>query len=210
MNPYEVLGVRKNASPQTVKKAYRKKAQEHHPDRGGDPDKFKEVHLAYKVLSDPKLREQYDTTGQMPGTGPDNSQAPVFSLLSSIYIEAMREMLSRGRNAGSGFLLATMEAKLLTQQREVLRQKNELEKMRNFIKDSITALAGQEGVLVEIFCSYLKDAEAGVQQLSSGEATVNGALTTLRGYKFTSPEKVSPYGRASPEQDMLIRMLTGK
>jgi molecular chaperone DnaJ len=59
MNPYKVLGVPEDADKQTIKKAYRKLAAEHHPDRGGDAEKFKQVAEAYSILSDDQKRQQY-------------------------------------------------------------------------------------------------------------------------------------------------------
>ncbi len=61
---YKILGVGRNASIDEIKKAYRKLAQVHHPDKGGDPKKFKEINEAYQVLSDPQKRQQYDQYGQ--------------------------------------------------------------------------------------------------------------------------------------------------
>ncbi len=60
---YKILGVEKNASADDIKKSFRKLAHEHHPDKGGNADKFKEVSEAYSVLSDEKKRAQYDQFG---------------------------------------------------------------------------------------------------------------------------------------------------
>lgn len=63
-NYYDILGVSKGASQDDIRRAYRKLAGEHHPDRGGSSDKFKEVNEAYQVLSDTTKRGQYDQYGQ--------------------------------------------------------------------------------------------------------------------------------------------------
>jgi molecular chaperone DnaJ len=61
---YKTLGVNKNASQDEIKKAFRKLAQQHHPDKPtGNEAKFKELNEAYTTLSDPKKRAQYDQFG---------------------------------------------------------------------------------------------------------------------------------------------------
>lgn len=60
---YEVLGVSKNASADEIKKAFRRAAIEHHPDKGGDEAKFKEINEAYEVLKDPAKKQRYDQFG---------------------------------------------------------------------------------------------------------------------------------------------------
>jgi molecular chaperone DnaJ len=65
MDYYEVLGVSKNASEEEIKKAYRKLAHQHHPDKAsGNEAKFKEINEAYQVLSNAEKRAQYDRFGK--------------------------------------------------------------------------------------------------------------------------------------------------
>jgi DnaJ homolog subfamily A member 2 len=57
---YDVLGVPRDASDDDIKKAYKKLAMIHHPDRGGDAEQFKKVSEAYEILSDPEKRREHD------------------------------------------------------------------------------------------------------------------------------------------------------
>lgn len=60
MDYYSVLGVPKRASEEDIKRAYRKLAMEHHPDRGGDQNQFQKIQEAYATLGDPQKRHEYD------------------------------------------------------------------------------------------------------------------------------------------------------
>lgn len=63
-NLYDILGVSKNATFEEIKAKYKSLAQQHHPDKGGDSELFKQIKNAYEILSDPINRKRYDTTGQ--------------------------------------------------------------------------------------------------------------------------------------------------
>jgi len=75
MEHYQTLGVAKTATPEEIKKAYRKLASQHHPDKGGDTATFQKIQIAYDVLSDIEKRKQYDNpmtqgfSGGHPGQG---------------------------------------------------------------------------------------------------------------------------------------------
>jgi curved DNA-binding protein len=60
MNYYDVLGVSRTATADEIKRAYRRLASQHHPDKGGDTQKFQEIEAAYRTLSDAKKRSEYD------------------------------------------------------------------------------------------------------------------------------------------------------
>ena len=86
-NYYDVLGVDRNATPDEIKKAYRKKALEHHPDKGGDENMFKEAAEAYDVLSDTQKKSNYDNFGSSEGRqqNPFGNMNDIFSQFGDIF-----------------------------------------------------------------------------------------------------------------------------
>lgn len=74
---YNVLGVERTATADEVKRAYRRLAHKHHPDKaGGDEEKFKQINEAYQVLSDPKKRSNYDQFGNADMGGSSGGSGP--------------------------------------------------------------------------------------------------------------------------------------
>lgn len=83
---YEVLGVSRGAPPEEIKRAYRRLARELHPDVNPDPhtaERFKEINLAYEVLSDPDKRQQYDAYGTTNGRSAEGMGG--FSSINDIF-----------------------------------------------------------------------------------------------------------------------------
>ena len=68
MNLYQELELQPNCSQEDIKRQYRTLAHQHHPDRGGDAERFKRISIAYEVLSDTVRRAEYDRTGQFDQT----------------------------------------------------------------------------------------------------------------------------------------------
>lgn len=76
-NYYDILGIGKSASTEEIRKAYHKLAHQHHPDKGGNAQKFKEISEAYQILSNAEKRAQYDQYGRVfDGGSAGNSGTP--------------------------------------------------------------------------------------------------------------------------------------
>lgn len=97
LNPYEVLGVPRNALPLQIKMAFRNKAKECHPDLGGDAKEFEDLKLCYDVLSDPEKRAEYDRTGQLKKTEPNNVLPDAYNRIGIVFQTVLAEL--KGRNA---------------------------------------------------------------------------------------------------------------
>lgn len=82
---YKILELDKNATPDEIKKSYRKLALKFHPDKGGDEDKFKEISEAYSVLSDPDKKSKYDRFGTIDDNGGGFNMDDIFSSFGDIF-----------------------------------------------------------------------------------------------------------------------------
>lgn len=70
MDYYETLGVNHTTQPDEIKKAYKKLASKHHPDKGGDPEEFKKIQAAYDTLGNAEKKHAYDNPDPFGGQNP--------------------------------------------------------------------------------------------------------------------------------------------
>ena len=96
MDYYSILGVDKSATQEQIKKAYRKKALEHHPDKGGDESKFKQVTEAYETLSNVTKRRSYDRYGNGNPFGSNNPNMD--DLINSFFGGGYKKKVKKGTN----------------------------------------------------------------------------------------------------------------
>jgi len=93
-NLYSVLGLNRQADTQEIRTAYKQLAKEHHPDKGGDPEKFKELSEAHEVLSDESRRRHYDMTGSI--SEQEHAQQSPFGMPSGMFSQMFGGMFPGG------------------------------------------------------------------------------------------------------------------
>jgi curved DNA-binding protein CbpA len=107
IDPYEMLGISREADGATIKSAYRKRAKTAHPDAGGDVDLFSRLTTSYELLCDPVRRKVYDDTGFDP------ELADTKDLQGLVILETLiNEVILDEREPGSFDPVAAMRRKL--------------------------------------------------------------------------------------------------
>lgn len=125
-NPYDTLGVDAKATPDEIKKAYRRKAKKHHPDKNGKTEVFVEISQAYALLSCPERRENFDKNGTT-----DEGPTP-YQEARSGFCKLFMELVSRG---------------VLEKQNIISIMKEMIQSEKRDINKSTSALKDQEKTL---------------------------------------------------------------
>jgi curved DNA-binding protein CbpA len=110
VNPYDELGISADASMAEVKRAYRRRAKESHPDHGGDTAAFQRAKRASMVLLDPQKRERYDRNGTIEEDAPDNALAEVMVAVSQLLDAVLIQCANNQRDPRAANLLEEMAA----------------------------------------------------------------------------------------------------
>jgi DnaJ-class molecular chaperone len=123
---YEILEVNKDALPEEIKKAYRRLSKMHHPDKGGDPEKFKEINKAYAILSDPERRKYYDETGD---TGESQRNESEFL---GYFVQVMTVAIEVNPPDIMGFCKSKFDEMIENGKKEIKKHTNKKENLERF------------------------------------------------------------------------------
>lgn len=212
---YEVLGIRKNAGARAITKAYRKRAMETHPDRGGDPEEFRQVEQAYKVLRDPARRKWYDETGEVESVSIDREESAVLTVLSSAMSAVLAELVKYCRPASSEDVLGHMRNTLEMRRDSLTKGIVDTEKTMREADEAAKRFADVNGstmkpAVVEVkeedgFGSCLKDVASGIRStlernltgMRHEKAVNDKALDVVKRGRYRFDKKVEVHSLAS-------------
>jgi curved DNA-binding protein CbpA len=144
VNLYEILGLGRKATPKEIKEAYRKKARETHPDRGGTNDAFYQVSHAYQVLEDARRRHVYDTTGDDSDLG--DQRARLMEELGTLLYTIIDTTVSQGGNIRVASIIATAKNAIQASITQNTQQAAATRKKIQEMKEGISRLSRRDGV----------------------------------------------------------------
>lgn len=190
-NPYDILGVSKDADIAAIRKAYRHAAKRAHPDGGGNEKRFELVKLAHDVLTDPQRRAKYDATGSLDPKEPDNALSDVLNIIMGAMDNAIRSCEQEGARPEQCDMIQRMTRAVNAgtrereQKRQVLRDAEaKVQRLQGRFRTKKSAVNFIEDMLARSLANIAPQ----IQQLDRFDIAAKAALAMLNDYTFRSDE----------------------
>lgn len=178
-NPYEILDVPPAANEAEIKKAYRKKAQEAHPDKGGNTELFKEIAKAYEILSDAEKREHFDKTGEEKS---NQVEAEVISALIQIVLTTIH---ANDPKYNDLIQIARNMVRSKQQQHAGTKSDGEFQMLRLLEASSrISVVEGKENLLSSAILKQVEDIKKQIAEIEKVIAIGVKILEMLDNYSY--------------------------
>ncbi|MDL2397859.1 J domain-containing protein [Rhizobium mayense] len=180
-DPYEILGIGRDASEEQIKTAYRKRAKTAHPDSGGDVDTFGRLQKAYELLLDPVRRKLFDDTGY------DVELTDAVDLQALVAIEKLiTDMVLDEREPGTFDPVAHMRASLMDEIRKANFSKSELERHSDRIRLHLDRLGKRPGkdVVGHMLRARIKAIATAISETEAKIDATERACDMLEGYLY--------------------------
>jgi DnaJ-class molecular chaperone len=145
MNPYAELDLPVDADEKAIRRAYRKRAKETHPDHGGNAEAFGRAKRSSVVLLDPVRRANYDRDGTIEEDAPDNSLSEVMQFVAIAINDVVAEAVGARREPEAVDLIAGAKEKLRAKQAEVRKQATALEYQRTYLTLAMARISAKQG-----------------------------------------------------------------
>jgi curved DNA-binding protein CbpA len=205
LNPYEELGVERDADAEAIRRAYRSKAKSAHPDAGGDGQEWERVSVALAVLTDPKKRKAYDDTGRIEDDRPDNDRAAALQVIEQQMGQVVNAYIGSGfdiskdprrRNVVAS-VRTVLEREIVQAEDGIAGGRNVIEFMTDMAKRFTIKAPGPDGD--PIVRGFERQIHGAQQQIADLEASIRVrriAITIVEGYAFRSeqPPEYEPCG----------------
>lgn len=187
-DPYEELGVPRDASTADVRKAYRKRAKKLHPDVGGNADDFDRARRAMSVLNDPARREKFDNTGNADDS-PDNTRSGALQVIEKHMGDLVGGFIAgNGRDPRQVDVIAHIKACIDAELKECAASLAKGKQAVEFINDMLGRLKVEEeksgDPLGLSLLAHIAHAQQQMDNMQVGIAQRKMALKIISNYSF--------------------------
>lgn len=183
---YDDLGVSPDASADEIKRAFRKKASDTHPDRkGGSTEKFQIVQVAYSILGDETKRKRYDQSGQTDE--PPSTTLLAMQTLSNLFVNTMQQADDPATSDLLGIVKHKIRDGLKKGEDTLLKQRRERNKLDKVITRLKRKKAGNDFILLAVK-QTLQQLEAAMEQSQQGIDVGEEMLKLLEEYTYEFEE----------------------
>jgi len=189
---YDILGVDEDAANDAIKRAYRRKAKETHPDRNeGKQEDFIEAHRAYAILSSPERRKKYDETGDESERNANSELATCISLIQNM----MQSLIDQaGENIIYIDIIGEMKSALRKKSNDHITQIKHLKKRSGLYQKVLLKVKNKkkDGVIEHILHDNIKTIKHAIQSNQEQIDIDDRALQLLENYGFDFEKKAQP------------------
>jgi curved DNA-binding protein CbpA len=184
---YELLGVKRNASANSIRKAYRKKVMTAHPDvPGGSAVAFNALKLAHDVLLDQERRAYYDSTGKVKAEDIDQGRGTILAMLSSALAFCVQAAMTRNIDLRAEDMIGAICDVLNKKRGELDKNMSDLQKRRSVYMGLVDRFHGKDGdnALDAVVTGTLSVMDTEVRMLNEAIANHDAALTLVKSHSF--------------------------
>ena len=185
MNYYKILGVPKDATAAQIKKAFRDLSKEHHPDKGGDAEKFNTIKEAYDVLSDPAKRQEFDETGSV-NKKRSQGQAMLVMLIDNTLIPMMVQFHDKPFNALEQFIQQMKDKH--EQGKLMIKEKDDRIEQLQKVSGRITTTG--DNIVQGIIDGKIKELEAMKLKLEAEMLCLDWCIDQMKAYKYEVTQQI--------------------
>jgi curved DNA-binding protein CbpA len=185
LDPYEELGVARDASAADVRGAFRKRAKTAHPDAGGSAEEFDRLRRAMTILIDPAKRERFNSTGNTDD-GPDNTRSNALQVIEKIMGDLVNGYLNQGRDPRQMDVVVHMKQTINSEVKQHKEAIKKGEQVIAFLRDMGKRMTTntKDDPLGLSMAAHVQNAERQKRALEDGIAARKLAIKIISHYSF--------------------------
>lgn len=181
LDPYYELELTRFATTEQIKTKYRQLAQEHHPDKGGDKDRFIRIKLSYEILIDPVRRKEYDETGR---TEPkiDNVKVDATNEIAAMVFDLLNQI-----NPEADDMIVIMRRELVNRKKAIIEQQQDCHRHIAHLSKFITRIkikTDSENMIAGFVNTRLEQRKTDLEQMKHRNNVIDHAQKILADYHY--------------------------